>query len=121
MLIAYWIVAGLTALVFLAAGIMKATRAKDDLAKAGMTYVEDFTAGQIRLIGIAEALGAIGLILPMAFNIAPVLSPIAGIGIALIMIGAVVVHVRRKESFIPSLVLLLLAVASATLGFLALG
>ena len=120
MLIAYWIVAGLTALVFLAAGTMKTLRPKDALAASGMTYVEDFSGWQVKLIGIAEAVGGIGLILPMALNIAPVLSPIAGIALGIIMIGAIAVHVRRKEQFAPSFVLLLLSAASAVLGFLAL-
>lgn len=118
MLIAYWIVAGLTALVFLAAGTMKALRPKDTLAESGMTYVEDFTSGQIKLIGLTEFLGGLGLILPMALDIVPLLSPIAGIGLGIIMIGAITVHIRRKEQYTPSAVLLLLATASAVLGFL---
>lgn len=120
MLIAYFIVAGLTALVFIAAGTMKTLRPKDTLAAAGMTYVEDFTGWQVKLIGLAEVLGGIGLILPMALNIAPVLSPIAGVGLAIVMIGAIAVHVRRKEKFTPSFVLLILSAASAVLGFLVL-
>jgi len=120
MLIAYWIVAGLTALIFFAAGLNKLIRPKDALAASGMAYVEDFTAWQVRLIGLAEVLGAVGLILPMALGILPVLSPIAGIGLVIIMVGATVTHVRRKERFIPTLVLLALAAASAVLGFLVL-
>lgn len=120
MLILYWIVAGLTALTFLAAGIMKALRPKDALAASGMTYVEDFTSWQIKLIGLLEALGGIGLILPIALNIAPILSPIAGIGLTIVMIGAIAVHLRRKEPFTPALVLMLLAITSAVLGFLTL-
>ncbi len=36
------------------------------------------------------------------------------------MVGAIVTHIRRKETFIPSLVTLALAVAAAVLGFLTL-
>jgi hypothetical protein len=119
MLIAYWIVAGLTALAFLAAGGMKLARSKEQLAASGMAWTEDFSAPVIKLIAAAEVLGALGLVLPMATGIAPVLSPVAGVCLAVIMVGAVVVHLRRHEPPIP-LALLALAVASAVLGFLAL-
>jgi hypothetical protein len=118
---AYWVVAGLTALIFLTAGAMKLARPKDALFKAGMTYVEDFTDRQVKLIGLAETLGAVGLALPKAVDIAPVLGPVAGIGLAAVMVGAIATHVRRKEPFVVPVALLALAVASATLGFLALG
>jgi uncharacterized membrane protein YphA (DoxX/SURF4 family) len=58
------------------------------------------------------------LILPLAVNIAPVLTPIAAIGLAVVMIGAAVTHVRRKESYLTQIVLLLLSVVSAVLGFI---
>jgi hypothetical protein len=119
MLIAYWIVAGLTALAFLAAGGMKLARSKEQLAASGLAWTEDFSAPVIKLIAAAEVLGALGLVLPMATGIAPVLSPVAGVCLAVIMVGAFVVHLRRHEPPIP-LALLALAVASAVLGFLAL-
>ena len=54
----------------------------------------------------------------LATGIAPVLSPIAGLGLAALMIGAVITHVRRHESFLIPLVLGILSIAAATLGFL---
>lgn len=117
-IIAFWIVAALTALVFLAAGLMKLARPSEALASAGMPWVEDFTTGPVKLIGLAEVIGAVGLIVPPLAGIATVLSPIAGIALAALMIGAAVVHVRRKESPLPPLVLTVLAVAAAVLGFL---
>jgi uncharacterized membrane protein YphA (DoxX/SURF4 family) len=118
MIIAFWIVTGLLAVVFLAAGAMKLARPKQALATSGLAWVEDFTSGPVKLIGAAEVLGAIGLVLPPLLGIAPVLSPIAAIALAALMIGAVVVHARRKETVAPPLVLALLSVASAVLGFL---
>ena len=120
MAIAYWIVAGVAALAFLGAGVMKLVRPQEALASSGLAWVEDFTTGPVKLIGAAEVLGAIGLILPKLLGIAPVLGPIAGIALAVLMVGAVVVHVRRRETFVPPLVLVLLAAAAAALGFLAL-
>jgi hypothetical protein len=118
MLTAFWIVNGLTALIFLAAGSMKVIRPKTALAEMGMAWSADFSAGAIKLIGAAQVLGAIGMILPVLLDIAPILSPIAATGIAVIMLGAVVVHVRRKETAVPAIVLTLLAVVSAVLGYI---
>ncbi|MDQ0614727.1 putative membrane protein YphA (DoxX/SURF4 family) [Microbacterium sp. W4I4] len=118
MLIAYWIVAGLLALAFVLAGSMKAARPKEALATSGMTWVEDCNPGSIKLIGAAEVIGGIGLILPVALDVAPILSPIAAIALAALMVGAVVTHARRKESCTPSLVLGILSVVVAVLGFL---
>jgi hypothetical protein len=118
MLIALWIVNGLLALAMLGGGVMKVLAPKAALAEKGMAWTEDFSAGTVKAIAALEVVGALGLILPLLTGIAPVLTPLAGTGIAIIMIGAVVVHVRRKEPFTPALVLALLAVASAVLGFL---
>ena len=100
----------------LGAGFAKATSPKAKLAEnPRMAWTEDFSPLAIRLIGIAEVLG---LILPLATGIAPILTPIAAVGIAILMLGATVVHIRRKESVIPALPLTVVAVASAVLGFL---
>lgn len=117
MLIAYWIVAGLLALAVLAAGVMKLLRPREALKSAGMAWVEDFTQPQIRLIAIAEVLGALGLVLPLATGILPILSPIAAVCLAALMIGAAATHLRRKEPPIP-FALAALGIAAAVLGFL---
>lgn len=70
------------------------------------------------LIRFAEVLGAIGLVVPPLVGILPVLSPIAGIALAVLMAGAVATHLRRKETPTPALVLAILALAAAVLGFL---
>jgi uncharacterized membrane protein YphA (DoxX/SURF4 family) len=120
MLIAFWILNGLLALVFLGAGLMKLSRPQAALASSGMGYVEDFSGTQIKLIGLVEVLGAIGLILPFLLDVAPVLTPLAAVGLAITMIVATTVHVGRKESPLPTVVLAVLAIVSAVLGFLAL-
>jgi hypothetical protein len=63
-------------------------------------------------IAALELLGAAGLILPGALDIAPVLVPIAATGLAVLMAGAIVTHIRRKEYQPPVInaILLLLAV-----------
>lgn len=94
--IVLWVIAGILALVFAAAGFMKATAPKEKLAE-NMDWVEDFSPGTIKLIGVVEVLGAIGLVLPAAVDIAPVLTPLAASGLALTMVLAAVTHLRRKE------------------------
>lgn len=117
MLIALWIVNILLALAMLFAGGLKFAQPKEKLA-ARMGWVEDFSPTSIKLIGAAEVLGALGLVLPLATGIAPILAPIAAIGLLIIMLGAVVVHARRHEPTLPVIVLSALAAASAVLGFL---
>ena len=95
--IALWVVTVVLALVFLAAGAMKATRSKETLADK-MAWVEDFSSGTIKTIGVLEILGAMGLVLPAVTGIAPILVPLAAVGLALTQAGAVVVHARRGET-----------------------
>lgn len=120
MLIAYWIVAGLLALANLVAGGMKVLRPKAKLAESGMAYAGDFPAWSVKVIGILEVLGAIGLILPPLTGIVPVLAAWAGVGLSLVQIGAIITHLIRKEpkALPANVVLLALSVAAAWLGFL---
>ncbi|HEX9353566.1 MAG TPA: DoxX family protein [Streptosporangiaceae bacterium] len=82
--IALWVIAGLLAVAFLASGAMKLTRPKEKLAASGMGWAEDFSAGTVKAIGTLEVLAAVGLILPAALDIAPVLVPLAAVGLVLL-------------------------------------
>lgn len=96
--LALWIVAALLAAVFLLAGATKLFIPQEKLAKAPAGgWVLDFSPGFVKALGAVEILGAAGLILPAALGIAPVLVPVAAVGLALIMIGAAIVTSRRKE------------------------
>jgi hypothetical protein len=57
--------------------------------------VEDFSQNTVRFIGVVAFLGALGLILPKATGIAPVLTPLAATGLAITMVLAT--HARRRE------------------------
>jgi hypothetical protein len=72
----------------------------------------------VRMIGLLEVLGAVGLILPPLTGIAPGLAIAAAIGLVLIQIGAFALHLSRHElAQLPlNAVLLILAVAAAWLG-----
>ena len=95
--IVLWILAGVLAFAFLAAGIMKLTQPKL-VANPNMAWAQDFSPGMIKTIGALEVLAAVGLILPAALNIVPVLVPLAAVGLVLLMVGAAITHARRKES-----------------------
>ena len=106
-----WIIQILLALVFLMAGLMKVTRPREVLAE-NMAWVEDFSQSQLRMIGALEILGALGLILPAVTGVLPRLAALAAVGLSLTMIGAIVVHIRRREypNIIGNIVLLALVV-----------
>ncbi|WP_435604902.1 DoxX family protein, partial [Streptomyces sp. bgisy130] len=112
---ALWITASVLALLFLMAGLMKISQPREKLAASGMAWAEDFSPGLVKATGAVEALGALGLILPAALGIAPALAAWAALGLAATMLGATVVHLRRKEAkALPvSLVLFLLAAVVA--------
>ncbi|GAB2574866.1 DoxX family protein [Kribbella endophytica] len=115
-----WIVAGVLAAFFLGAGANKLLQSKAKLgANPQMKWTEDFSAGTLKFIGAVEVLGAIGLILPALLDIAPVLVPLAAVGLAVIMAAAIVVHVRRKEYQVLGInaVVLVLAVVLAIFRF----
>ena len=95
MLITLWIINGLLAVAYLGAGLMKATKPKEALATSGLNWVEDFSPTSVKLIGLSEVLGAIGLVLPLLLGVAPILTPIASTALTIVMIGAIVVHIRR--------------------------
>ena len=106
MSIAYWIVAGIAAFAFFGSGMMKLVSSRSKLlANKNMDWAQDFTTPQIKLIGLAEVLGAAGLILPHAFSIAEDLSGAAAVGLFLIMVGAANTHRKRKEPMVLPLVL----------------
>lgn len=107
-----WTVAALLAATFLASGSMKLIQPKEKLAAFGLAWTEDFSAGMVKTIGVLEVLAAIGLILPPVLGIAPVLAPLAALGLVLLMLGAAITHLRRKEPPGIAVSLLLLAVAA---------
>ena len=81
-----WIVQGLLALLFVFAGVMKLILPPE--AMAGPIALPLWF---LRFIGIAEVLGAAGLILPGLFRIQRSLTPLAAAGLVIIMIGATTV------------------------------
>jgi uncharacterized membrane protein YphA (DoxX/SURF4 family) len=91
-----WIVQAILAALFAMSGLAKVAQPKDKLV-GRYPWMHDFSQAMVRFIGVMEVLGAIGLIVPAATGIAPVLTPVAAAGLAILSIVAAVVHIRRKE------------------------
>ena len=116
---ALWIAQVLLAAIFLLTGTTKLTQPRLKMAAGPMRWAADVTDRQFRTIGLLEVLGAIGLILPAALGIAPLLVSLAAIGLVLTMIGAIHVHVRHGETnrLAVPIVVLALALFVAIEGF----
>jgi hypothetical protein len=99
---ALWIVSGLLAALFLFAGGMKLVAPYEMLAESSPLPVLF-----VRFIGLAEVLGALGLILPAALRIRPCLAILAAIELAHVMLGAVLLTAAMGDAtsaLIPAIV-----------------
>ena len=103
-----WALQGILAAVFLATGLNKAIRPKARLVAMNHWW-QAWPPGAIKALGLAELLGVAGLVLPWATGIARVLTPLAAIGLAVLLAGAAATHLRYREYRIVPAVLLLLA------------
>ena len=107
--IALWIVRSLLALAFLLTGWTKAVTPVGRLGSY-KAWVTATPVALVRGIGIAELVGAIGLILPVLTGMVPWLTIAAAIGLAVVMASAAVFHAARKEYRELALTLALLVV-----------
>lgn len=114
--VSLWIAQGLMAAAFLMAGATKTLQPPDALVAAGMGFAAYTPVAVIKFIGISEVLGAIGLILPSALRIQPILTPIAAAALLVVMVLAAGMHAVNGEPGIPVNVVL-----GAILGFIAWG
>lgn len=93
----WWTLQILLALGFAASGYMKGTWDRERLVRSGQTGVQGLPIPLIRFIAVVEALGAIALVVPWATGIAPILTPLAALGLAAIMMLAAGVHTILRE------------------------
>lgn len=92
-----WICQGVLAVVFAVSGTAKATMPKKRLLDSGQTGVVFLPQPAIRLVAVSELLAVVGLVLPGLTGVAPVLTPLAALGLAVVMVGAAVSHTRLRE------------------------
>lgn len=98
-------------IMFLMSGLMKLMMPKAKLAMK-MKPLRTLSGGQIKLLGLLEVLGALGIILPMWVSLPAMLPFYAVLGLALVVFSAVIAHLKvgdKKEAMMP-LVLLIIAV-----------
>lgn len=116
------VLGALLAVVFVGAAINKLTKTMDQLEAAGLGWVKQTTVAVVRLIGLLELLGAIGVIAgPTAgfllqWTWANGLGVAAAAGLALTMVVALILHIVRKEikyTWKMNIGLLVLATADA--------
>src|SRR5690606_10346247 len=87
-----WIFAGVLAAGFAYSGLFKLVLSKEALGGSAIgSWSGEFSAGLLNFIGAMEVAGALGLVLPGLTGVAPVLVPLAAVGLALLMLGATVV------------------------------
>jgi len=117
MKVAYWVIAGLLAAIYGFGGLKKLVQSQDQL-RPMMGWVDAMPMSRVRMIGLVEVLGAVGVIVPALTGVAPGVAVAAAIGLALIQIGAFRLHLSRHElTDLPlNSVLLVLAAAAAWLG-----
>ena len=109
--ITLWIAQVILAAMFLMSGFMKLSQPIDQLSKM-LPWAAQVPEALVRFIGVAEVLGAVGLILPSLLRIKPKLTPIAAVGLALVMLFAVVFHISRGETPMIGMNFILIAIAA---------
>jgi uncharacterized membrane protein YphA (DoxX/SURF4 family) len=112
-----WILQIILAIVYVVSGAQKSTQSKERMIATGQTGVRDYSLSFIRFIATCELLGAVGLILPRALDVLPILTPIAALGLAIVMVGAARAHTRLHELRNVAINLVLIA----ALAFVAIG
>ena len=92
-----WIFQAVLAATFAGSGLAKSTMSRERLLATGQTGTALFPMPVVRVTAVAELFAAAGLLLPWATGIARVLTPVAALGLCVVMIGAASSHARLRE------------------------
>jgi len=114
--IVLWVIQGVVAMVVALTGGVKIVMPRERLAER-MHWAGSWPRWRIKLLGLAEVLGAVGLVVPAATGIAPVLTPVAALSLAVLMGGAIQTHQHLREGFAPAAVIGVLCLAIAAMRF----
>jgi putative oxidoreductase len=109
--ITLWIVQGLTATLMLMSAYMKIATPILELSSK-WKWTGELPETVVRLLGVIDLLGGIGIILPALLRIKPSLTPLAAVGIILLMISASVFHISRGEASVIGSNIILMFLAS---------
>ena len=94
--ITLWVAQIVTAVLLLMGTIMKFMPIEK--ISVMMPWTGQVTSSVVRLMGIIDLLGAMGLVLPAVFRIKPQLTVWAAVGVILLMLCAIVFHISRGEA-----------------------
>ena len=103
-----WILQIVLAVLFLGIGVQRLTRSVQQLRK--LPWTEDYPLAAIRVLGGAELVAGLCLLLPGPLEWTPLLTPAAAAGLALLMALAVLLHVRRGQrqaAVLPAILLVM--------------
>ena len=102
----------LLALVFTMSGFMKLVTSKADLLQDPRgQWVENFHPMILKLIGLLEILGVLGLLLPLVTSLPKKLTGFAAIGLMCTMVGAMITHLSRGEGNVIIMNIVLFSIA----------
>jgi uncharacterized membrane protein YphA (DoxX/SURF4 family) len=112
-----WVLQIFLAVVFLLHGLLYTVAygvvAKRSEARGGAS--SPISPALRHFIGVAELAAALGLTVPPAVPLFPWLAPLAAAGLVLVMVGATIMHAKRKEFAVVALTVVLGGLAAATL------
>ena len=106
-----WIAQSLIAAMFFAGGLFKILTPKEKLI-SGQPYVKGYSSLQLKLIGTAEVAGAVGLVVPYALDVLPILTPLAAVGLCTIMALASRIHLHRNENGKVAIIVVMLIITA---------
>ena len=112
-----WLLQSLLAVCFAFAGWGKIAKSSAELLSGGPAWIADVPLPLVRIIGLCELLGALGLLLPAATRRHPELTPVAATGLTSIMVLALAFHLYRGDTqphlfLVPAILGLLSAVVA---------
>lgn len=103
-----WIAQTLLAVGFGMAGLMKLATPYASLA-AQQAWAQHTPEALVKIIGVVEIAGALGVVLPAATRIKPWLTPLAAAGFVVVMVLAAGLHLSLGEVPLPNVILAALA------------
>lgn len=110
--VALWVAAGLLALVALTGGFTKTFIPKEKLQHhEGAAWTRPVSPAFVKSLGVLELLAAIGLILPAAVGVAPVMVPVTAVCWTALMVGAMITHGRLGQAKLVMVNLVYVALA----------
>lgn len=105
-----WILKLIIGLLFIFTGISKIIVSKTKLLEKGMKGFINLDQKQIKIVGILELIGAIGLIFPSLINVYNIVSAISALCLGFTMIVAGWINFKLKLSILPNIIIYLICI-----------